>query len=57
MFVSRCCAVFAVFLEASKQGCELRRNLSARDDSRSRVILQRLFLGVGPGVPERVLVV
>jgi hypothetical protein len=48
--------VFAVFLEASKQGCELRRNLSARDDSRSRVILQRLLRGVGPGDPERVVV-
>ena len=42
MFVSRCCGVFAVFLEASRSVCELCRNLSARDDSLCRVVLQGL---------------
>ena len=46
MFDSRCCGVFAVFLEASRQVCEVRRNLSARDDSLSRFVLQGVDIGV-----------
>jgi hypothetical protein len=49
-FVCQCCGLVRFFLERSKQVCEVRRNLSARDDSLGWGVLRRGCGRAGWGV-------